>query len=133
MNDQPENAVTEGTEAITSATLGLALDAASLRQQAIAANIANAQTDGYVPLGVDFERQLIDARQTWASSGSVDAESLRGVAPRLVRVASQDGMQSGLDMQVAALAQNGVHFQTLLKALSKHYALLEEAVSDGKK
>lgn len=120
-------------EGITSAALGLALDAASLRQQAIAANIANAQTDGYVPLGVDFERQLDDARRTWANSGSADAESLRGVTPRLVRLASQDGTQTGLDMQVAALAQNGVHFQTLLKALSKHYSLLEEAVSDGKK
>jgi flagellar basal-body rod protein FlgB len=125
--------VTDGMEAITSAALGLALDAASLRQQAIAANIANAQTDGYVPLDVDFDRQLVDARRTWASSGSADAESLRDVAPHLVRAVATDSSQSGLDMQVAALAQNGVHFQTLLKALSKHYALLEEAVSDGKK
>ncbi|WP_240324582.1 flagellar basal body rod protein FlgB [Trinickia diaoshuihuensis] len=125
--------VTEGMEAITSAALGLALDAASLRQQVIAANIANAQTDGYVPLDVDFDRQLADARRTWANSGSVDAASLRDVAPRLVRAAAPDAAHAGLDMQVAALAQNGVHFQTLLKALSKHYALLEEAVSDGKK
>ena len=42
--------MTDGIEAVTRSALALALDAASLRQQAIATNIANANAVGYVPL-----------------------------------------------------------------------------------
>ena len=61
----------EGLEAITTAALGLALDAASLRQQAIAANLANHGAEGYVAQKLDFESQMQEARERatdWAVS-----------------------------------------------------------------
>jgi flagellar basal-body rod protein FlgB len=128
--------VTEGLEAITAAALSLALDAASLRQQAYAANIANANSDGFVPLRVSFESQLEDARAVLSGRGRLEASSLEGVSPEL-QVAAPDGRgllpKVQLDVEVAAMSQNAAQYQTLLKALSKHYALLAAAVSDGKK
>ena len=46
------------TEAITVEMAKLALDAASLRHQAIAHNIANANSPGFAPVRVSFEDQL---------------------------------------------------------------------------
>jgi len=128
--------LTDGIEAITSAALGLALDAASLRQQAIAANIANAGSVDYVPLTVSFEAQLEDARRSLEAQGHLDAASLAGVQPRLEAVpldASGLPPRVTLDGEVARMAQNSVHFQALVRGLSKHYALLSAAVSEGKR
>lgn len=128
--------MTEGLEAITARVLGLALDAASLRQQAIAANIANANTADYVPVRVSFESQLDEARRVLQEGRSIDASSLVGVEPRLERAGLEGTglpVKVMLDVEVANLAQNSVHYQALVKGLSKHYAVLSAAVSDGKK
>lgn len=121
---------------MTTAALSLALDAASLRQQAISANIANSETLGYVPLKVSFEDQLEDARRALHDQGRLDAPSLAGVEPRIEHVVP-DGLsahdQIRPDIEVAALAQNAVQYQALIKGLSKHFAILFEAVGDGKK
>ncbi len=128
--------MTEGIEAITTAALGLALDAASLRQQALAANVANASSVDYVPLTVNFEAQLEDARRALEAQGRLDATSLAGVRPRLEPV-PLDGAglppKVQLDVEVAKLSANAVHYQALVKALSRHYALLSAAVSEGKR
>lgn len=126
--------MTEGIDAITTAALGLALDAASMRQQAIAANIANARTEGYVPVQVSFDDQLDDARRSLASDGALDPSTLAGVAPRLEAVPGVRVDLAGqvrLDDEVAALAQNTVQYQALVKGLSKHYAILAAAIGGG--
>jgi flagellar basal-body rod protein FlgB len=128
--------MTEGMEALTTAALALALDAATLRHQAIAANIANANTVGYVPVEVSFESQLEEAREALRSHWRLDASSLLGVEPVLVMTpADAAGLPAKvmLDVEVAAMARNAVHYQALVKGLSKHYAILSAAVSDGKK
>lgn len=127
--------MTEGLEAITTAALGLALDAASLRQQAISANIANAGSEGYVPVRVSFEAQLEDARRALESRGFLDKTSLEGVEPGVEPALDAAGLpaQVMLDVEMADLARNAVHYQALLRGLSRHYALLSAAVGDGKK
>jgi flagellar basal-body rod protein FlgB len=129
--------MTDNIEAITMAAMGLALDAATLRQQAIASNIANANTVGYVPMSVNFEAQLEDARLALSSHGRLDAASLAGVAPRLEldQTARTLGMSPKvmIDVEVAHMAQNAVQYQTLVKSLSKHFAIMSLAVSDGKR
>lgn len=129
--------MSQGIEAVTTAALGLALDAASLRQDAIASNIANVDTIGYVPMSVSFEDQLGAARRSLRSDGRLDAAALDGVAPRLEQVTDQTPAGStnpvSLDLEVARLTQNSGHYQELAKALSKHFGILSMAVSDGKK
>lgn len=123
-----------GIEALTNKALSLALDAASLRQQAIAANIANVHTEGYQPLRVDFESQLDTARKSLQSRGSIDGFALAQVRPMLIAQAAEDHpAEIGLDTQMTALAENSVQYQALLKGISKQYSILASAVSDGKK
>lgn len=128
--------MTEGIEAITSAALALALDAASLRQQASAANIANAGAVGYVPVRVSFEAQLEEARTELQARGRLEAATLAELRPSLEPVpldARGATPAVALDAELAEMARNTTHAQALLAGLSRHYAILSAAVSDGKK
>ncbi|HSV34281.1 MAG TPA: flagellar basal body protein [Ramlibacter sp.] len=124
-----------GLEALTTATLSLALDAASLRQRALAANIANHATPGYVPVKVDFDAQMQEAKRALDSRGSVDAASLAGVQLHAQPALDVNGqpVKLRLDALVADMAQNSVQYQALSKALGRHFSILSSAVSDGKR
>jgi len=128
--------MTEGIEGVTRAALLLALDAASLRQQAHAANIANAGADGHAPLRVDFESQLADARREMADSGRLDARSIAKVRPQLLPADADEGRARGpvrLDLEAADMARNALHYQALVKGLSRHLSILSMAAGDGRK
>jgi flagellar basal-body rod protein FlgB len=118
------------TEAVTSAVLKLAMDGAALRHQALASNIANAQTPGYAPLKVSFESELGRARERIAA-GENAATVLADAAPEM---SDEDaGAGAPVDMQVAELAQNVVQYQALLKGWSKRMAILSAAINEGKR
>lgn len=125
----------DGIEAITTAALRTGLDAANLRQQAISANIANHGTQGYVPLKLDFQSQMLDARRTLDTTGRIDAFALSGVRLDLVPKLDANGAPAKvhLDEQMAEMSQNAVHYQTLARGLSRHLAILYTAASDGKR
>jgi flagellar basal-body rod protein FlgB len=127
--------MTEGLEAITVASMSKALDAASLRQQAIASNIANVNTVGYVRQEVSFESQLDDVRQEIAERGSTDLFTLASVNARVAAATARGGANAKveLDMEMADMASNAMQYQTLLKALAKNYSLLSSAANDGRK
>jgi len=107
--------------------VGLALDAASLRHQAIANNIANANSAGYVPMKVNFEEQLAFAR-----GGSPGARMLASVKP-FVEADIGASTKVMLDMETTKLVQNTVHYQGLLKALEKRGAILNAAINEGRR
>jgi len=123
------------TDSITVSMARLALDAASMRHQAIANNIANANTAGYAPVRVDFESQMNAVRATLQQGGTVTPSMLQGVTPVLRRDVppAEAGQGAALDMEIASLAQNTVQYQALLKALSKHMSILSAAVAEGKR
>lgn len=127
--------MTIGIEAVTTAAIGRALDAASLRHQAIANNIANVNTEGYRRLMVNFDEQFEGARRSLEDRGSINPLDLVGIQLQVVSAADTPGYSSAikLDMEMVSLAQNAIRFQTLTKGLSKHFSLLLSAVSDGKK
>ena len=110
----------------------MALDATALRQQAIAQNIANANTPGYQRIGVSFETHLGALRNTLKQGGTPSLASLRDVRPALELVGSP-GDKVALDMEVASLSENTLQQQTLLKLLNKHMSLLSTAVNEGKR
>ena len=129
--------MTEGIERVTTAALSLALDAAALRQQAISANIANADVPGYQPVTVDFESQLDTAQRVLGEGGGLDMNMLADVSPRIVNEAQLQPTDLAphvtLDLQMAQLAQNGVQYQALTTALNKQFALMSLAINDGKR
>jgi flagellar basal-body rod protein FlgB len=103
----------------------LALDAATLRQQVTASNIANAGIAGFQRSQVSFEEQLrgIAARLDLSPGG---IEALR---PRVV----SDRGPAALDQDVTAMAGNAIHYQALLKALNAELDLMGLAASDGRR
>jgi len=123
------------TEAVTTATLSLALEAATRRHQAIAANIANANTEGYTPVKLSFEAHLAEARDALRAQGSVDLLSLSGVHMELEPVLDAQGNPAAVrvDAEVAEMAANAVHFQALTQGLSRHLSILATAAGDGRK
>src|SRR5213075_2183060 len=127
--------MTTAIESVTTAALALALDAASLRQQAISANVANHATPGFGTLKLDFESQMEDARRALDSKGRLDASSLANVQLQLAPALDANGqpVRVQIDEQMADMAQNAVHYQALARGLSRHYSILSSAVSDGKR
>lgn len=120
----------------TTALLSLALDAAGMRQQAIAHNIANANTPGYRPLAVTFEERLVEARGALENGRKVSLSSLANVRPTIDFVQSGSALgddKVSVDTEVAKLSETVLHHQVLLKALNRHFAILNSAVSEGKR
>ena len=91
--------------------VSLALDAALLRQTAIAQNVANINTRGYQTVGVSFEDQL-------------NPQSIESVKPQL----ALDPTHKTLDQQIALGVQNATHYRALVKGLNHRFALMALAV-----
>lgn len=125
-----------GAESVTLNLIKLALDTASMRQQVIATNIANVNSEGYRPLRVDFERQLGDAKallldRTQSQSA---AEMLNSIEPVVFEDPSEgllgkEGVR--LDDEMTKMAQNTVHYQSLLEAVSRKLSLMRIAINGG--
>jgi flagellar basal-body rod protein FlgB len=118
----------------TSALLSLALDAAGMRQQAIAHNIANANTPGYQRISVSFESRLDALRDGRGNMGTPSLASLADFRPSFEYAAPLEaGSSVSLDQEMAQLSENTLHHQALLKALSKHLSLMSVAINEGKR
>jgi flagellar basal-body rod protein FlgB len=107
----------EPVQRSTLAMVERALDAAALRHQAIAHNIANLNSAAYVPLGVSFDAQLASA----------------GAAPRLV---PEPGAVPGprpqdMDLEMVKLSQNTLHYEALLRAVGLQFSILGDAMGAG--
>ena len=122
-------------EAITTAALSAALSAGATRQQAVASNIANAETEGYVPLRMEVDAALEEARGALKERGSLDPSHIAGLRGRLEPVVDGGGFAGRvhLDAEMAELASNSVHFQALLQGLTRHLSILALAAADGRK
>jgi flagellar basal-body rod protein FlgB len=123
-------------ESVTTAALSAAMDAAVRRQAVVAANVANANSEGYVPLRVSFDTQLAEARAALRENGGLDSAhvaALRGAVEPVAEGAGRATANVHLDMEMAELAQASVRFQTLAQAVSRHLGMLALAAGDGRK
>jgi len=117
--------MSQSIEAVTTASLSLALDAATLRQQVIAANIANANVPGYTAKTVSFDTVMANA------SGGLQGTTLDAhVVPRRGADGSPQSVQ--IDGEMAELALNQLQYQTLVAGLNKQLSVLSIAIADGK-
>lgn len=122
-------------EAVTTAALSAALDAASRRHALIATNIANANTDGYAPGRLSFEAQLQEAQAALGERGRLDEAGL-GLLRSLAQTRPESaaaGEPVKIDVEMAQLAHNAVQFQALTQGLARHLSLLALAAADGRK
>jgi flagellar basal-body rod protein FlgB len=109
----------------------LALDAAGMRQQAIAQNIANASTPGYQRIAVSFEGPLAALGEAGRGGATPSLADLSNFQPAYNYVDGAGGVE--IDKEVADLSENVLHQHALLKALGKHLALLGIAINEGKR
>jgi len=121
---------------VTLAALGAAMNAASLRQQAGAANIANVNTAGYAPVRVKFEELMPSASANLERNGRLLRQDLS--KPQLIVERGEARVPYGangvaIDQEVAGLARNALHYQALIKSLNGQYALVESALNDGRR
>lgn len=106
------------------------LDAAALRQEAIAANIANAETPGYRRLDVntDFSEQLK------ASLHAGDFDRAAELKPKLVedthaRTVRPDGNTVEIEHELLAMNKNAAEYEFLTEVLSRNIKQLKLAIT----
>jgi flagellar basal-body rod protein FlgB len=109
------------------------LDASVLRHEAIASNIANADTPGYrrVDVAPDFRAAL---RAQFTSSSAPSASSIAALRPALaedatVRSVRADGNSVELENEIFALGRNRVEHDFLTELVSSNIKQLRMAIS----
>lgn len=123
-----------------------ALDAASLRQQVIANNIANASSPNFSSQGVAFEDELkkaMDSKDADDQFGEIRAVSLDesgdgfkigGSKPEDVRAkVVETGMKVDMNKEMVNLAQNQIHYNMLADKLGGFMGSVQTVIdSTGK-
>jgi flagellar basal-body rod protein FlgB len=110
----------------------LGLNAASLRQQAIASNIANASVPGYKRLSVSFEDQMAGQLNALRGADGLLSDLPADVVP-VIQEAVSNGGDIAVDVEVANMSQNVLQYETLVKGLSKHFSIMSTAINEGKR
>ena len=105
------------------------IKAESLRQKAIANNIANLETPGYRRIDVKFEELLAKSLD---SSGSVDLSKLEPqiYRPKQTPVKS-NGNDVSLESEVGAMIKNSLRYTLYIRLLNKKYRGIESAINTG--
>ena len=119
------------------------LDALSMRHAAIASNIANINTPGYVQQQVNFEDALTEAlQQSTPPTNSVDSpETFDGISitsphpdvmlswqpkmtPSPAGPQRLDGNRASVETEISSMAFNSVKYNALAGVIAKDYQLL---------
>jgi flagellar basal-body rod protein FlgB len=111
----------------TQLALGAALRGANARQSALAGNLANVDTPGYVRRDVDFHATLQAALGAGDDpSGTSFASQADAGAP--VRA---DGNSVDVDAENSALAQNALEYDALARVATARVDILKSAMGVG--
>lgn len=107
------------------------LDAAALRQEAIAANIANAETPGYRRLDVagDFADQLKARVRTGELQREGDTLRPTLVQDPHARTVRPDGNSVEIEKELLAMNKNAVEYEFLTEIVSKNIKQLKMAIT----
>jgi flagellar basal-body rod protein FlgB len=120
------------------------LDLRVQNQQVIASNIANADTPGYAPARLEFEKDLQRAlgdtgeplRVGHPNHFPLAGGAVSRVEARVVRTpeASGIGDRNGVevDQEMIALAENQIMYEAATQMLSKKLSLLKYVIQDGR-
>ena len=102
-----------------------AIEGAGMRQQALAANLANVNTPGYRRQDVDFHGALQSAMAggTEAVAATPIAASVDSSAPMRA-----DGNSVDVDSEAANLAQNALEYEALAQLLRVRGDIIEIAI-----
>lgn len=107
--------------------LSRVLDAAALRHQVIAQNVANVNTPGFQRQDVAFADVFTEALE------KSDPREAGRVQPRIIRAEGgtvrQDGNNVDIDVEMGRLQQNALSFQVFLQIMSTRINQMRSAIS----
>jgi flagellar basal-body rod protein FlgB len=111
------------------------------RTEVLASNLANADTPGYLARDVDFRKALAAAGGTGNGNlplaaptpGQLDpvAQARDTLAYRVPTQPSMDGNTVDEQVEQAAFAANGVHYQASLSFITAQIRMLRTAITGG--
>jgi flagellar basal-body rod protein FlgB len=110
----------------TQLALSKAMEGATMRQHAIAQNIANADTPGYRRVDVDFESALRDALQTNTPAAVNDATFAEKTDP--AAPVQADGNSVDLSTEAATESMNGLDYEALTSVAATRISILQNAM-----
>ena len=109
---------------LTQLSLETAIRGSALRQTTLAANVANANTPGYVRQDVDFHGALKAAMDSGTNVENVAfSATVDSSAPM-----QADGNAVDIDVENANLAKNGLEYEALVSVTSARIAILKSAM-----
>jgi flagellar basal-body rod protein FlgB len=103
------------------------IKAESLRQKAIANNIANLGTPGYRRIAVKFE-ELLDKAMASGSSAKLSEIQPEVYQPKQTPVKS-NGNDVNMEIEVGELVKNSLRHKAYIRLLNKKYTQIELAIN----
>ncbi len=126
----------EDLTGVTSKLVSVALDAALLRHELIANNIANSSTPGYQAKRLSFEEHLAGFTNalTRGDDSSLNAriESVSASLQQGNSVVVTEGGAVELDREMVKVTENTLRYQSLLKTANEQFELLRLAINGGR-
>ena len=108
------------------------LNLAAKRQQAIAANIANADTPGYRATDFTFQQELQGIQLE--STNGMHLQAVDDANVRKYEVGStvkQNGNDVDLDRELTELTKNGIQYVALVQFITQKIRTLRSSLSEG--
>jgi flagellar basal-body rod protein FlgB len=112
----------------TQMALERSISGAAQRQEALAANLANADTPGYQRVDVDFHGALAAAMGAANPGSAVAQTSFTTQADRSVGAVRADGSTVDVDAESAKLAANALDQETAVQVLHARLAIMRSAI-----
>jgi flagellar basal-body rod protein FlgB len=110
----------------TQLSLTQAMSGASARQEALADNLANANTPGYVRRDVDFHSAIAAAMP--AGRATLESLSFTAQAESSAFAMQPDGNTVDVDHEAAELAKNGLDYEALTQVARARDDILRSAM-----
>ena len=117
------------TESTGTELLARLLASTELRARVISSNLANQNTPGYVRREVHFEEHLAEAMKSGRRNlariqPQVDLDRLSPARP--------DGNNVTLELELNAMRENRLLYETYASMLKSHMSMLEAAITEGR-
>jgi flagellar basal-body rod protein FlgB len=112
----------------TQMALERSISGATQRQEALAANIANASTPGYRRVDVDFHGALAAAMGSSDAKSAIGATSFATQADPTVGATQADGNSIDVENESAKMASNALEQQAAVSVAKTRNAILRSAM-----
>jgi flagellar basal-body rod protein FlgB len=112
---------------ITDLVLQRGLEGASMRQQALANNLANANTAGYKRSDVDFQSALSSALGDGSGESSLDSLDFQPQTDTTSTMRA-DGNNVDFDQENSNLTENAVEYEAILSVAHARLQMLRTAM-----